>query len=475
MLPRTMAVVHRPSRIVAVLRALLPSFVADLVWPEERPVWKVHPTSYLDGLRGIASILVFFCHYTENNHPYLVPTYGLNKDQTSSWLQLPFLRIIYSGRPMVHIFFVISGFVLSYKPIKAIHSQDLDKCYEILSSSTFRRPFRLFGPCIVSTAIIALLMQAGWLGKPLPMYERLVSWSDALFHNITWPWAWDHDLRPPYDVHLWTIPIEFVHSLLLFLVILVFARVRLLIRQTTVVVLMVYCLACGKWAAFEFICGMFLAEVFIRSFPAAKVFEALEGGGVASRCIKNHVLHCTLHTSIIAAALFVGGWPNHDADKTPGISSLLAATPSSFVAKDNTTAQRFWFAISAALMVWSAGELQAMRRFLSQPFAQYCGRISYAVYIVHGPVLDILQRHVIGAIAKPAKGVYGEPDFAPGIPGHGVKGVFGVENAVQRTMSWLVGLMFLIPMVIWVADLFWRYVDAPVVRLAKKIEMACLD
>src|SRR4051794_14591073 len=102
------------------LRLLLPSFIADVVFPEHKPTWRLHPTSYLDGLRGIASVIVFFCHFTEEIYPPLTPTYGLNPDQPSAWIQLPFARLIFSGRPMVHIFFVISGFVLSYKPIKAI-------------------------------------------------------------------------------------------------------------------------------------------------------------------------------------------------------------------------------------------------------------------------------------------------------------------------------------------------------------------
>ncbi|KLU88006.1 hypothetical protein MAPG_06995, partial [Magnaporthiopsis poae ATCC 64411] len=259
--------VSTPARLL--LRTLLPSFIADLMWPEhqKKPGWRSHPTSYLDGLRGIASFIVFFCHYTEENHRYMVPSYGLNPDgQASSLLQLPFLRIFFSGRPMVHVFFVISGFVLSHKPLRALHSggNNLERCAAALSSSAFRRPFRLFGPCAVETLIIAAFCQLGWLHKPLPaLSTQLWVWEDVMFHSITWPWAWDADLRPGYDVHLWTIPIEFAHSMLLFLVILLLARVKFRVRQVATIGLMVYCLCCGKWAAFEFLGGMWLAEMRI--------------------------------------------------------------------------------------------------------------------------------------------------------------------------------------------------------------------
>ncbi|KAK1767114.1 acyltransferase 3 [Phialemonium atrogriseum] len=460
------------------LRGLLPSFVAEGVWPEHRTSWKVHPTSYLDGLRGIASILVFFCHYTEENHQYLLPPHGLNPDfKPSSVIQLPFLRIIFSGRPMVHIFFVISGFVLSYKPIRSIHARNFDACFSALSSSAFRRPFRLFGPCVVSTFIIALLIQSGWLYTPMPsMSAQFWAWVDALFHSVMWPWGWDFDLRPGYDVHLWTIPIEFAHSMLLFLVILVLSRVRQLIRQSAVFCLMVYFLACGKWAAFEFIGGMFLAEIHLSQATGPKKWEFSDVSTTyPQRRSFAGLVRAGLHVSILISALLIGGWPNFDADKTPGIRYLLANTPNPFATMDDLAPQKFWFAVAAIFTVWSCGELSPVRRFLEGRFPQYCGRISYAVYIVHGPVLAMFQDYVVGITYTPATADPSYPDFRPALPTAGIKGLVGVDGPTQQTISWLAGLLILGPLVIWAADIFWRLVDVPIVALAKGFESACLE
>ena len=480
-----------------VLRLLLPSFVADYVFPDHRPTWRLHPTSYLDGLRGIAAILVFFCHYTENNFSALTPSYGLNPDGTlSSLIQLPYLRIIFSGRPMVHIFFVISGFALSYKPLKAIHARDLDKCYTALASSTFRRPFRLFGPCIASTFLILLLRQMGYLKPALDTWtEELWKWKGAVFHQITWPWAWDRDLRPAYDIHLWTIPIEFAHSMLLFMVLLMLSRVRLRIRMATVFGLMMYCLACGKWAGFEFLSGMFLAEIHIlQSAARAKEWE---NKGEQEETTSQSVMK-TLQICIILTGLFIGGWPNKDADLTPGIRYFLAQTPTPFgkrvpvVGPQNLTImnpynyvpqklvdplapQKFWFGLSAVAMVWAVGELDSLRRFFEAPLAQYCGRISYAVYICHGPMEDLFKALLLGTAEVPARGEPGAANYKAAVPAAGVKGYFGVETALQVTMSWFVGLCLLGPVVIWAADVFWRAVDTPVVGLARRLETACLD
>ncbi|KAL1879340.1 hypothetical protein VTK73DRAFT_7177 [Phialemonium thermophilum] len=475
-----------------ILRFLLPSFIAGAIWPQQQQLlpqqqqraWKPHPTSYLDGLRGIASVVVFFCHYTEANHRYILPTFGVNnKSQPSSLLQLPILRCIFAGRPMVHIFFIISGFALSYSPVRSVQARNLQACYKTLASSAFRRPFRLFGPCIVSTFLVMLMVQAGLIYKPLPsMSTQLWHWSDAVFHSLTWPWSWDLDLRPGYNIHLWTIPIEFVHSLLLFTVILVLSRVRLVVRLSTTVGLMVYFLACGKWAAFEFIGGMLLAEIHVwrsarhsrtiwESDPEKETSDSRWGRRPAFMALAWN----GLHVAIILIAMYIGGWPNSGAEKTPGIRYLQAQTPRPFAAMGYLGQQKFWFAICALFSVWSCGELGCVRRFLERPFSQYCGRISYAIYIVHGPILAMLQGMVVGSIYVPAKGEPGDKNYKPAISASGIKGRVGVEGPLQQMICWFLGLVVLTPAVVWTADVFWRAVDMPIVALAKRVEAVCLD
>ncbi|KAK0630026.1 acyltransferase 3 [Bombardia bombarda] len=458
------------------LRSLLPSFIADCVFPDHKQTWKVHPTSYLDGLRGIASVIVFFCHYTEENFRPLTRAYGVDDDGLSGWIQLPFVRMIFSGRPMVHIFFVISGFVLSYKPIKAIHARDLDKCYTALASSTFRRAFRLFGPCVASTFIIMVLCQLGYLYHPHTSWSaQFWNWENVMFHQLTWPWEWDHDLRPGYDIHLWTIPIEFAHSMLLFMVILMFSRVRLRIRQAMVFGLMVYCLTCGKWAGFEFLAGLFLAEVHILQSAQPKDWESSDPIYHQEKWSAISTVKPLLHLFLVILGLFIGGWPNNDADKTSGIRYFLEQTPMPFAKMDKLAPQKFWFGLSAVFTVWSVGELPFLKRFFEGSLAQYCGRVSYAVYICHGPVLGYFQKRVLGADYIPATGEPGTPDFKQAIAAAGIKGILGATTVTQKTMSWFVGLCILGPIVIWVADIFWRAIDNPVVSIGRKFENACLD
>ena len=470
---------------------------------------RLHPTSYLDGLRGIASVLVFFCHYTEENHRYMLPTYGLpyeNDGVASSPFQLPFLRLVFSGRPMVHIFFVISGFALSYKPLKEIRARNFKGFHAALSSSAFRRPIRLYGPPLVSTCVVFVLVCLGLVYKPQPTFrDQLQHWATSVFYQVLWPWSWDTELRPLYDLHLWTIPIEMCHSMLLFVVLLTLSRVRSHVRLFVTLFLMNYCLSCGRWAAFEFIAGMLLAESHLKAaeqrleqqqLKLYEHYDPADSDGDDGMSIWEKAMHWL----ILLTAFYVSGWPNNQPDYATGISVLDAWTPSAFPHNDPTTPQKFWFALCAVGVVWSCGRLSLTRKVLESRFAQYCGRVSYAVYIVHGPVLELLQTKITGEPPHvkiqnlgSGKGPGLSPGHASGHPGQnagynkssssaaaaatvagfGLKGLTGVETVGQRTLCWLLGLVFFVPLVLALSDLFCRWVDEPIVDVARRIERRC--
>ena len=126
--PTAHGIVTQPHRhIKRGFLALIPSPIQRRLAPQLSKAPRIHPTSYLDGLRGLASFIVFAHHYTcEYVYPY-VAYYGVSSEKVpSSPVQLPFIRVAFAGRPMVHIFFVISGFVLSKKPLELARSHNYD-------------------------------------------------------------------------------------------------------------------------------------------------------------------------------------------------------------------------------------------------------------------------------------------------------------------------------------------------------------
>lgn len=97
--------------------ALTPSFWQHRVGGQPPAPPKQHAIAALDGLRGWASLLVFNFHFLFTYTWKVAVGWGFNRDNYGLW-QLPIIHMAVSGHIMVAIFFVISGYVLSYKPLK---------------------------------------------------------------------------------------------------------------------------------------------------------------------------------------------------------------------------------------------------------------------------------------------------------------------------------------------------------------------
>jgi hypothetical protein len=126
---------------------------------------ELHETAYLDGLRGFACYAVFFAHHTtaycfEVWHPYGEGG-NLHFVQTNYFFQLPIVRLMFNGQAAICVFFVLSGYVLSYKPLKLIHAHDYEKLQGCLASSIFRRWWRLFLPVAALWTINLFLVEFG--------------------------------------------------------------------------------------------------------------------------------------------------------------------------------------------------------------------------------------------------------------------------------------------------------------------------
>ena len=297
--------------------------------------------------------------------------------------------------------------------------------------------------------------------------EQVADWFADAIDAVSWPWGWDDNApHSRYNTHLWTIPIEFAHSMLLFLALLCVSRMRTgRIRRATLAEIAIGALCVySHWAAFEFLIGAVLADQHL-SLEASER-ERMEDGNTEKPKQKYHMVFrammMLLYVLVLAAAGYIISWP---VELTPSYSWLQDHVPSSFEpTTSKARGQSFWFALAAVGIVWACGRVALLKRVLETPPAQYAGRISFAYYLLQHSLLTIFEHPILGVAGTAAT-----EERAEG-RGRGLRGLTGQSTSMQRNVCWVLGLVVLGGMAIWVADLFWRFIDMPFVRAAKRLE-----
>ncbi|KAJ5579850.1 uncharacterized protein N7459_005835 [Penicillium hispanicum] len=449
--------------------ALTPSYLQHYVGGEPPAPSKLHAIAALDGLRGWACLLVFNFHFLFTYTWKVAVGWGFAGDNFGIH-QLPFIHLLISGHIMVAIFFVLSGYVLSYKPIKTIRSRAFDQTFTVLASSTFRRALRLYIPSMVGLMCVFVAVRLGlynysWavikeghtiLGtneQHPPVYKSFTKQFWDLYDTIGIlmnPFDWGIFYNN-YNPHLWTIPVEFRCSLVLFLTTLATSRLSSAVRMPLVVCLTWFCMRYGRWDLVMFLFGMLMAETDlingtweIPAYHSSAVrgdqinIRFAPGGKVMAR-----VSHRRFWIAVFVLGLYIGSSPNLGFKWTPGYMWLWHITPWTY-----SEPHRFPQSIGAALIVFGINHSPDIQKLFTNPLSQYLGKISYSFYIVHGPIL-----HSLGYSIMPT-----------------IWSMTGKETNTQYCLGFLIGWLICLPIALWAADVFWRAVDIPSVKFTRSLE-----
>lgn len=183
-------------------RFLIPSFLQGPEARQQIRPAEVSQTAYLDGLRGLAALFVFFCHLCFMGF-WVGWGWGSN-GENYYFLKLPFIRLWAEGSGAVALFFVISGYALSYRPIKLIRAGNNADLQVALSSQTFRRAFRLFLPTIASTFLVVCMIRLG-------LYEltKDIASSEVYFKRL-------RDIHPSRWESAWEQWVDWIYAILKF-------------------------------------------------------------------------------------------------------------------------------------------------------------------------------------------------------------------------------------------------------------------
>lgn len=199
----------------------------------------------------------------------------------------------------------------------------------------------------------------------------------------------------------------------------------------------------SRWELVLFLCGFLLAELDLnRGAHVPATSPELPVGEGEQRPKKSR-----MWKYFIAAVSIVGLYfmcqPDDKADTTPGWIYLNSIIPEWW----DEARYRYWQSFGAVIFTWAVGYSSSWQWFFSTGVVQYFGKISYAIYLMHGPAMHCIGYH----FEKRAWDITGTEGYS--------------YNA-----GFLLGALFCVPTVIWCADVFWRAVDVPTVKFAKWVE-----
>jgi len=355
------------------LMFLLPSFISDRFGRDRKAAKPPHPTAFLDGLRGWAASVIFF-HHTHYFFFNSKNGWGLRDDE-NQWWRLPVIHMMFLGHPVISIFFVVSGFTLSIRPLEQMRSGGAaqSKLLSTLSSATIRRPIRLYGPLVASAFLVLLLGRSGiyeYSRSFIPGFlewdehhyqrQRPEFWADFWFwvtstgkfffahiYHYSTPAAWY-----PWDIHMWTIPVEYRCSFALYLTQLALARIRTRVRTLTLLGLVILAVLEDWWDMMLFWAGMLLCDLYLE-YSATHSVHAIRLPTSArtyttpiTSAPSRRYFFVALHAANLYSALHLLSIPEDYCYLTPGFKTICALTPPT-MGQDEVIQFRFWAALGA--------------------------------------------------------------------------------------------------------------------------------
>lgn len=315
-----------------------------------------------DGLRGLASLSVVFAHYIAAFSPSLLaksfPSL-FEKEAIGGLLyqiaDSPLISLFYNGQYAVLIFFILSGYVLT-APFYSSSSNVKDILQRRIWGRYFRLNIPIFATIIISFYLyqaelyfndeVAMQIDNGWLLKYFSAEYGLVdALKIGLLNGIL---DGNGELNPP----LWTIKVEFLGSLILMSIYLMFEKRHYLVLGF--VVLMIYFYS-GIWAIYY-----------------AAIFSGATINAVNVRPNVNYIL--------LGLGLYFGSFQN---------GSIFYE----FLPQQITNPRLLYNFLGAYLLTFVVIK-GVGKGFLQAQAVQFLGKISYSLYIIHFLVLSSLASYL---------------------------------------------------------------------------------
>lgn len=318
--------------------------------------------SYLEGLRGLAAIMVFLCHFSYAFYYALysgVVAESNMPGNLDTLIAVTPLNVLYNGKLAVRIFFLLCGYVICIKFFKTG-----DKKY--LVSGAIKRYFRLIVPILFIEVITYLLMKMG-------VYHNGAA--AVISHSQDWFMTFNSEepnffimlkeafveafFGKPYAYNniLWIIRYEFLGSLMVYGILYVTGKWKY--RH------ILYIILCALCIRNDYVCifiGMLLSDL-MQNKPVW--FDKL--------CKNKFILLISL-----IFGMFLATYPA--AGKDINLQhTIYAIVPVPMVI--------IFYVVGSSLLFFVLLNSELLQKFFGGKVLTFLGKYSFGIYLVHFPII----------------------------------------------------------------------------------------
>jgi peptidoglycan/LPS O-acetylase OafA/YrhL len=318
---------------------------------------------FLESIRGIAAFCVVISHLVITFCPFMQSVEDATWSGRPGWQQWVArspLNLLYNGHLAVVLFFVLSGFVLSYA---YFCSPDI----RLVRSAAIRRYFRLAIPMVASALVAwALLATGAMFNRQAAEVSPDGEWIGSLYNLRPSLWGaikqslWDvfmrYDARTTYNVALWTMPIELAGSFFVYSFVALFGTMHR--RWIVYLALATILLAIRDVNMLDFLAGIALCDVFVAVRIGRAGLPRPRSGAVFA-CLMTGLLLAAHKGNQIHLGLVAFRFSGASVLNTLGVILILGS-----------------------LLVWPGAQ-----RWLERPWLRLLGTCSFPIYLIHIPLI----------------------------------------------------------------------------------------